>query len=92
MSAPIIQHREALRTARSRQHPSAIEREWRQPPPRPLRIVRTAAPSCMQRFAAACWRAHDQMHGVWVVLGAAVLIGAALATYGIAACFFGWPL
>lgn len=95
MSAHTIQQRNALRTARSRNHPRAVERDWRNPPASdtPLRVVRPRQPTTWDRLIAAMWRAHDTgMQPVWLTTGLVVLAASLGACYGIGACLFGWPL
>lgn len=97
MSAQTIKQRNALRTARGRNHPSVAEGEWLQPSTPPLTIVRPVTPSRAYRawhhLVEAAWRAHDTGMGpAWVAAGVLVLSLSAFVTYGIGACFFGWPL
>ena len=83
MSAPLIHHREATRTARSRQHPSVIEREWLGPTSPMFRMVRPVPPSRWERFAAACWRVHDGAVWLWAIAGVLVLLASVAALLGL---------
>lgn len=83
MNAPIIHHREALRTARSRQHPSVTEREWLNPTSPMFRVVRPVPSSRWSRFANACWRAHDGAIWLWAIAGFLVLLASIAALLGL---------
>ncbi|MFK2904548.1 hypothetical protein ISP17_11280 [Dyella ginsengisoli] len=83
MSAPLLDHREATRTARSRQHPSVTEREWLGPTSPMFRVVRRPPPSRMQRFAAAYWRMHDGAVWLWAIAGVLVLLASLAAVAGL---------
>lgn len=90
MSAPIIHHREATRTARSRQHPSVVQAEWLGPRSPMFRVVRPKPATRMDRLAAACWRVHDAAIWLWFAAGVVVLAASLLSVAGIAHFCWGW--
>lgn len=89
MSSHSIRQRNAIRSARSRNHPRVTEREWLGPTSTMFRVVRPAPPNRWQRFVNAAWRVHDTgMPRVWVAIGCVVMSASLFALWGIAAVYF----